>query len=358
VLTFLLLRTVMFAWNVAADEAVADRVVTRHKVTFIMPLPRRYVDDVRATPGIQNTTFASWFGGTLPAHPEEFFAALAIDKDAFFEVYDEVVVTEDEVRAFREDKQAAIVGQVLANKLGWKKGDTVTLQSFIFEGDWQFHVVGLYDSTRRTFDKSSFLFRWDYLNDQVGEGMKDQVGWLVSRTDGNPTQIGQQLDAKFDERDVQTVSQDEATFQRSFLAGFAGIFTAINVVTIVILVIMSMILGNTVAMGVRERIPEYGVLRAVGFLPRHLVALVVGEAAVLGAVGGLVGLGISYPLVQYGVGRFMEENMGAMFPYFDITPGTALLSLVLSIGLAVLASLVPALQASRVGVVDALRRVG
>jgi putative ABC transport system permease protein len=358
VLTFLLLRTVMFAWNVAADEAVADRVVTRHKVTFIMPVPKRYADDVRTAPGILDTTFASWFGGTSPNHPNEFFAALAIEKDHFFTVYDELVIPEEDIRAFREDRQGAIVGHVLAEKLGWEKGETVTLQSNIFEGDWQFHVVGLYDSTRRTFDKSSFLFRWDYLNEQVAEGFKEQVGWLVSRTDGNPAEIGRQLDVVFDERDVQTLSQDEATFQKSFLAGFAGIFTAINVVTIVILAIMSMILGNTVAMGVRERIPEYGVLRAVGFLPRHLVALVIGEAAVLGAVGGLVGLAIAVPLVQFGVGRYMEENMGAMFPYFDITPGNAVLAFVLAIGLAVLASTIPAIQASRLGVVDALRRVG
>ena len=50
--------------------------------------------------------------------------------------------------------------------------------------------------------------------------------------------------------------------------------------------------------------------------------------------------------------------MGAMFPYFDITPGNAVLAFVLAIGLAVLASTIPAVQASRLGVVDALRRVG
>jgi putative ABC transport system permease protein len=150
----------------------------------------------------------------------------------------------------------------------------------------------------------------------------------------------------------------ERAMNTSFIGMISAILKAVDVVSLVILFIMVLILGNTVAMGVRERIPEYGVLRAVGFLPRHLVALVIGEAAVLGAVGGLVGLGIAIPLVQWGVGRFMEENMGAMFPYFDITPANAALAFVLSIGLAVLASTIPALQASRIGVVDALRRVG
>jgi len=356
VVTFLMLRTVIWAWNAAADEAVPDRVVTRHKVTFIMTLPHRYLDDIRQTAGVREATAANWFGGKEPNHPNEFFQALAVDPETWFTVYPEMVIPEEDLADWKTDRQGMITGDVIAGKFGWKKGDTVTLESNIFEGEWQFHVSGFYTPTKRSVDRNTVMFHWAYFNEQSPG--KEQVGWIISRTQGDPNEVGRRIDRMFDERDIQTVSQDEATFQRSWLAGFSAIIYAINIVSVVILLIMMMILGNTVAMGVRERIPEYGVLRAIGFLPRHLVALVVGEAVVLGLLGGLLGLGLAYPIVQEGIGRWLEENVQGFFPYFDISPGNAVLAVLLAIGLAVLASALPALQASRLGVVDALRRVG
>lgn len=357
VVTFLLLRTVIWSYNVAAEQAVPDRVVTRHKVTFIMPLPKRYIDDIRGTPGVKAATWATWWGGTEPNHPSEFFATFAVDPSTWLEVFDEMVVAPADVQAWRDDRQGAIVGDLLATKFGWKTGDTVTLQSTIFEGDWQFRIRGIYQVTRKTFDRQTFMFHWDYFNEKMPEGSGEVIGWVTSRTSGSPTDVGRAIDAKFDEKDVQTVSQDEATFQRSFLAGFSAVLFAINVVSWVILGIMMMILGNTVAMGVRERTCEYGVLRAIGFLPRHLALLVLGEAATLGLVGGAVGLLCAFPVVEWGIGRFVEENMSGFFPYFRISAGNAAAAFGLAFGLAALASCIPAYQTSRLKVVDALRRV-
>ncbi|MBA2321205.1 MAG: ABC transporter permease [Deltaproteobacteria bacterium] len=357
IVAFLLLRTVLWAWNVAADEAVPDRVVTRHKVTFIMPLPGRYVDDVRATEGVRAATAASWWGGREPNHENEFFATLAVDADTFLSVYDEIVIDPVALEAWKQDRQGAIVGDVLAAKFGWEIGETVKLDSTIFPGDYAFRVSGLYETKRKTFDRSTFLFHWDYFNETVPEEGRENVGWIVSRTDGGANAVAQRIDAKFDERDIQTTSVDEGTFNRSFLAGFSAVMFAIQVVSFVILGIMMMILGNTIAMGVRERTSEYGVLRAIGFLPRHLAILVLGEAVTLGLLGGLLGLLIGYPVVELGIGRFMEENMGGMFPYFRISAGNALLAFALSMGGAAAAAALPAFQASRLKVVDALRRV-
>lgn len=357
VVTFLLLRTVIWAYNVAADEAVPDRLVTRHKVTFIMPLPRRYVDDVRAAPGVTATTWASWWGGREPNHPTEFFATLAVDPDSWLTVYDELVIEPAQIEAWRQDRQGVIVGDLLASKFDWKVGDTVTLESAFIEGAWPFHISGFYRSTRKTFDRQTFLFHWDYLNEKMPEESREEIGWIVSRTDGRPAEIGRALDQKFDERDIQTISQDEATFQRSFLAGFSAILSAIDAISLIILGIMGLILGNTVAMGVRERTSEYGVLRAIGFLPAHIVVLVLGEAAVLGLVGGLLGLLFAVPVVQWGIGRFVEENLSGFFPYFRISPGNAVAAMGLALVLAVSAAVAPAWRASRLRVVDALRRV-
>ena len=357
VVAFLMLRTVVWAYNVAAEAAVPDRMVTRHKVTFIMPLPKRYIDEVRATPGVKDATWASWWGGREPNHPTDFFATLAVDPDTYFRVTDEMVVDPADLQAWKEDRQGAIVGDMLAKKFGWKKGDTVRLESQFFDGLYEFHVTGFYTATRKTVDRQTFIFHWAYLNEKVPADARETIGWIVSRTDGNPTEIGRKVDAMFDVKDVQTISQDEATFNRSFLAGFSAILAAINVVSIVILLIMMMILGNTVAMGVRERTAEYGVLRAIGFLPRHVVTLVLSEAATLGLAGGALGLALAYPIVELGIGRFVEENLAGFFPYFRISEGNALAGFVLALCLAGVAAIIPAVQAGRLKVIEALRRI-
>jgi putative ABC transport system permease protein len=357
VVTFLLLRTVIWSYNVAAEQAVPDRVVTRHKVTFIMTLPKRYIEDVRATDGVRAATWANWWGGKEPNHPNEFFATLAVDPESFLEVYDELQIPPADLEGWKQDRQGVIVGDLLAQKFGWTVGDTVSLESGIFVGAQQFHISGIYLSTRKTFDRQTFLFHWDYLNEMMPEGQREQIGWITSRTEGNPSDVGRAIDRVFDERDVQTVSQDEATFQRSFLAGFSAILTAINVISFLILGIMTLILGNTVAMGVRERTSEYGVLRAIGFMPKHVVVLVLGEALALGLVGGMAGLAVAYPVVELGIGRFVEENMSGFFPYFRISGGNAVAAIVLAIALAMASAAMPALQASRLKVIEALRRV-
>jgi putative ABC transport system permease protein len=362
-LAFLALRTVIYSWTVAAEVAPKDRLVTRNKVTFIMPLPKHYVDRVKQVPGIKATTFANWFGGRDPNNEREFFSTLAADTNTIFEVYTEMKVPEDQLAAWKEDRTGAIVGDVIANKMGWKIGDKVTLISGIYfappDSPWTFTIRGIYAATARSVDRSTFIFHWNYLNDRVPEVARDQAGWLISRvTDPSQTaNISQAIDRMFEDRDIQTASQDERSFNASFMASFSAVLKAIDIVSIVILCIMMLVLGNTIAMGVRERTNEYGVLRALGFSRRRLAGLVVGESVTAGVVGGIAGVGLAYPLIQDGMGRWLEENMGVYFPFFRIAPATAALAFVFAVTLSALAALIPAWRVTQIDVIDALRRV-
>lgn len=363
IMAFVLLRTVLSAWTVAADNAATDRVVVRHKVSFIMSMPYKYLEEVRAIDGVKSVALSNWFGGKDPSHPNEFFGTLAVQPKDALTVYDEILVAPEERQSWEQNRRGAIVGDVLAKNLGWKVGDKVTLQGSIYPGDWQFEISGIYTATRKTIDRTSFFFHYEYLNEWAKQNrpeMADQIGWITVRV--NPgvraANLAKTIDTLFDSRDIQTMSQDERSFNASFLGMLSAILKALDLVSIVILVIMMLILGNTIAMGVRERTHEYGVLRAIGFLPKHLVLFVLGEAGTIGILGGLVGLGLSYPIVERGLGRFLEENMGAFFPYFRIEPTTAIAALLLAIALGLLAAALPAYQASKLNVVNALRKVG
>jgi putative ABC transport system permease protein len=360
VLAFIMLRTVIWSWNAAQQQAATDRIGTRHKVSFIMTMPTRYAEEIRQMPGVKAVASFNWFGAKYPKDDKEFFATISCDPKDMLEVYDEIKVKPEQAEAWKQNRRGALVGDVLAKKLGWKVGQKVVLRGTIYPGDWEFEISGIYTATRASVDRSTFWFHYDYMNESLPQRLKDRTGWIVSRIGdaGQSGAISRAIDKHFEERDLQTLTMSEQALQASFLGMFSAVLKAIDLVSIVIMVIMMLILGNTIAMGVRERTNEYGVLRAIGFLPKHLVTFIVGEALVIGVVGGVIGVILSYPLIDQGFGRFLEENMGAWFPFFDVSPGVAGAALGLSVLLSLAAAIIPARSAAKLHVIDSLRRVG
>jgi putative ABC transport system permease protein len=365
-LAFVFIRTTLDAWSTGAEHAAQDRLGTMHKVTFTMDLPRTYFEELDGTrgtvPGVKAVTYQNWFGGKHPVREQDFFATLAVDTDTFFEVYSDMEVPPEQLAAWKENRQGAIVGEALAKTFGWEVGDEITLLGTIYPGDWKFTIAGIYVAKRRAVDKSQFIFHWKYLNESVKQSMPAQaerIGWITTLIDGSArgAEIAQAIDAKFEERDVQTRTMSERALSMEFMGSFGAILTALDVVSAVILVIMMLILGNTIAMSVRERTNEYGVLLALGFRPKHIALFVMGEGLAVGLLGGVVGLALAYPFVN-GMGKWIEDNMGSFFPYFEVPVDVAITALVLATLLAGLAAVIPAYRASRLDVIDALRRIG
>jgi putative ABC transport system permease protein len=360
IVAFVLLRTVVVSWEAGAEYAAKDRIATRHKVSFVVTLPRRYVDTIRDVKGVKEATWMNWFGGKDPKNPDNFFANFMVDPKTFLSVYDEVQIDDAARTHWLEDRQGVLVGSSLARQMGLSVGDKITLQGTIYPGDWVLNVDGIYTASRKSFDQSSMIFHYDYVNESLPPERRDQIGWVATRVDdpGAGARVSQAIDAIFDGYDNQTLTMSERAMNLSFLGMFSAILSAVNVVSGIILLILVMILANTIAMGVRERTSEYGTLRALGFMPHHIRTFILGESVTVGVVAGMVGVGLAVPLVNGGMSRFIEENMGGMFPYFRIAPSTVVQALLLAALLGLLAGVVPARQAARLTVVDALRRVG
>lgn len=360
VLAFVLLRTILWSWTASVDEAVKDRIGIRNKVSIMLPLPLRYVREIGQIPDVTRVAAATWFGGKDPKHEREFFASIAVDPDDMLNVYSEIKVTPAQVEAWRQNRRGALVGDTLAKKLGWNVGDKVTLEGSLYPGNWEFEIAGIYTADRASVDRSTFWFHYRYLNESLPPDQQDRVGWVMARVGSasHTAEIAKQIDRLFDERDVQTISMSERAFQASFMGMVSAVLKVVDFASFIIMGIMLLILGNTIAMGVRERIREYGILRALGFSPRHVAFFVLGEGLFLGAIGGALGLLASYPLVEKGVGRFLEENMGKFFPFFRISSGVAAAAFLFACLLGLVAALVPARNALRSDVTSALRRVG
>jgi putative ABC transport system permease protein len=304
--------------------------------------------------------YANWFGAKDMKNEQDFFASIATDPKALLDVYSEIKTSEAEKQAWFEDRQGALVGDALAKKKGWKVGDKVTLAGTIYPGDWTFNVRGIYTTSTTNVDRSTLWFHWDYLNESLPPRQKDMVGWIVANIKDASTsgRISKEVDAMFENRDLQTLTMSEAALNQSFLGMFAAVLSGIDIVSIVITLIMGLIVGNTIAMGVRERTNEYGVLRAIGFLPSHIARFILAEGLVIGLLGGAIGVVLGYPLVNSGMGRIIEENMGQFFPQFRVQPQMAAFAFGLATLLGLVAAILPARQAAKLQVVEALRRVG
>ena len=360
VLIFCVIQTVDWAFKVGAEESMQDRLATRHKVSITMQLPKRYIEDVRAVPGVTKATWANWFGAKDPKERVPFVAGFAADHESWVEVFDDMVVDPAELANWKATPNGVIIGDLIAKTFGVKVGDRFVITSDIYPGDWEFQVSGIYHPKRRNVDRNTVVLRWDFLNNDPRSVLsKDTIGWVMSRIQngGQSAQVSTAIDKVFDEKDDQTITMSERAFNLSFMGAFSAVLQAFKIVSIVILLIMFLILANTIAMSVRERTHEYGVLRAIGFSPGYVGGFIIGEALLLSIVGGLVGLGLVQLLINMVLGPFIEDNMGFMFIAFRTPTATMLLAFVIVVVLGFLAAIIPARGASRLKVTDALRRV-
>ncbi|HYR17945.1 MAG TPA: ABC transporter permease [Myxococcales bacterium] len=352
-LAFVFLRTVLSAWYASSEASAADRVVTRNAISITQPLPLSYRDRILQVSGVTKVTFSNWFGGVYK-DPKNFFAKFATDAASALDVFN-IRFLEGSKQDFLADRNSCIVGKKLADRYGFKLGETLPLQGDIYPGEWRFRIAGIIDSPDDESLANTMYFHWQRLNEGVRPGLKDMVGvYTVSvANSGKSSEVIQQIDSLFANSEYETHTETEKSFRLQFVRGSAAIIAALEAVSGVILLIMALILGNTLAMGLRERTPELGAMRAIGFLPRHVRAISITEGGLLGVLGGLLGVAFAQPVLT-SFGKLLS-SLGFLTG-ISFKPGTAALTLLCAAAIGALASAIPAWQAGRMEVVDALRR--
>jgi putative ABC transport system permease protein len=352
-LAFVFLRTVLSAWYASSEASAADRVVTRNAVSITQSLPLSYRDRILQVSGVTKVTFSNWFGGVYK-DPKNFFAKFASDAATTLEIFN-IRFLQGSKQDFLADRNSCIVGKKLADRYGFKLGETLPLQGDIYPGEWRFRIAGIVDSPDDESLANTMYFHWQRLNEGMPAGRKDLVGvYTVTVADASRSpEVVRQIDALFANSDNETHTETEKSFRLQFVQGSSAIIGALEIVSGVILLIMALILGNTLAMGLRERTPELGAMRAIGFLPRHVQAISVAEGALLGLVGGALGVLTARP-VLIGFGKALS-SLGFLTG-IGFKLGTAAVTLACAAVIGALASAIPAWQAGRMEVVNALRR--
>ncbi len=349
---FGLLMTIRTAFTFGVELAGQDRLVLIHKVSLIMPLPITYQQRIQSVEGVDLATHQSWFGGVYQ-DPSNFFAQIAVDPGDHLEMYPEYELPPEEVTAWLADRQGAIVGRVLADRFGWEVGDRIPLQATIWQprnGTWEFNIRGIYDGDD-TVDRTQMFFRYDYLEENRADG-EDLVGWYIVRVEDPARAV--ELAAQFDQMFANSPAETKTTTERGFLDGFAkqiGDISAIMVaiVTAVLFNIL-MIAVTTMAQSVRERTNELAVLKTLGFRDSSVLSLVLAESLFIALLGGGLGLGLAWLIVQGG------DPTGGLLAIYTLPMRDLVIGTGLAITLGLLAGLFPALAAMRLRITDALRR--
>jgi len=356
-MAFVFPRSLVEAQQAQVRESPNNRVITQPKVGWGTPLPLRYADEVRAMDGVKTAVGVQWTGFKVPGKDDVFFAAFALEPEPFIAMHHELVAPQADKQAFIEDDHGAIVSADLAKQFGWKLGGRVVLQSNVAPGEWQLNVSCIYEAVGGEWAKRSIWIHHAYFNRMLPVEQRDQLSFISAEI-FEPNQggrIAKAIDLHFDTTPARTMSLEDRVQTAANIGRFSAILTALDVVSYLILLVVLSILANTLTMNVRERTREFGVLRAIGFGPLHLCALVAGEAALLGLSGSLCGVGLSYLLIENLLGPLLKDAF--QLPEVLVPVRVALTAVAAGGALAMLAATLPVLRLARLEVRETLGRV-
>jgi putative ABC transport system permease protein len=355
---------VLFGFLAAIQQALvggvalagADRLIVRDKVSIINFLPVSYEARMERIPGVDFATHQTWFGG-IYQEPKNFFMQNPVEPEKFLKMHPEILLPPDQLKAWLATRTGAIVGRRTANRFNWKIGDQIPIQSTIWTEDgnrtWNFDIVGIYDGKDKGTDTTPLFFRYDYFDEARQDWGKGKVGWYTIRIK-DPSQaaaVAKLVDAEFENSPSETKTEPEGAFVQAWASQIGNIVFIVAAILSAVFFTILLVTGNTMAQAVRERTGELGVLKAIGFTNGQIVTLVLAESCLLTVLGGTLGLGLAWLVISRG------DPTSGLLPMFFFPPHDLLIGFGISIVLGLATGIFPALQAMRLRVADALRRM-
>jgi putative ABC transport system permease protein len=358
-LLFGVLMAIRAAFSMGVDMAGQGRLMVIDKVSIINPLPASYEAQIRQIEGVTDTTHANWFGGYYQDVRNQ-FATFATDPESWLRIYaKEFELPEDQKKDFIADRTGAVVGIETAKKYGFKVGQRVPIQGTIYRrpdgGPWEFTIRGIYDSKIKGADKTNFIFNYLYLRETIPErsGFRDRYNWYVftiADPDKAP-EIAAKIDAMFANSPSETKTNTEKAFVSDWAKQIGDIGKIMMWIVAMAMFTILLVSGNTMAQAIRERTNELAVLKTLGFGDGRILSMVLLESFIIALVGGGLGLALSYTFIT-----LTGDPTHGLLPAFYFPTPSVIVGCVLVAVLGIASGFLPAWQASRLRIVDALRR--
>jgi putative ABC transport system permease protein len=365
----------LIAFFAVFDEAyssmrIYNRVMTLNSNGFAGVLPISRVAEVAKVEGVVKASPFSWFGGKYQNEIMP-FAQFGVDQDVILDIIDEFSMPAEQLKAFKEDRKACIIGRKLATERKLNVGDSLQLQGDAFPINLDLTIAGIYDGPSNR-DLRMCFFRFDYFDEALkrvasGRSRRSSLTTVDTGLSGNAAAIYikckdatsmagvcKRIDEMYKNTEYPTRTQTEEAFGKMFGEMLGDLKNAIYWIGAAVVTALIFVAGNSMAMAMRERTTEVALLKAIGFNRGLVLFLVMAEAVLVATLGGAVG----------------AVGCKVLFDLFDITPYTAgflpffyipwnvtLLGLLISVLIGFASGIVPALLAANSSVIDGLRKV-
>jgi putative ABC transport system permease protein len=333
-----------------APPQQALRAITRNRVSPAIALPISFKDKIKQVPGVVEVMPLQFFGGVYK-EPKNIFARYAVEAERVFTMHSDYSIPEDQKLAFEKEKTGCVVGRGLAERYGFRIGDRITLKGDIFPVIADLKLVGIYDSL---FHDDVLFFRFDYLRDLLPERRRNKVfafQLLVDSPDSMP-RVCKAVDELFRNSTARTRTEAERAFELGFVSMLGNVKGFLLSISLALMFTLLLVTANTMAMSVRERVREVGVLKTLGFTTPAILWILLGESALLTSVGGLIGCCIAGLLVAS-----IRTLPAIILPLssLQLEPSVAILLLAIGVCVGLASALLPAWGAARIPILDALK---
>ncbi|HWM66677.1 MAG TPA: ABC transporter permease [Steroidobacteraceae bacterium] len=353
-LLFGLLQSLNSIFNSGADFVGATRLMTQARVSFTQALPLSMVPKLESVPGVARVAYSQWFGGVWQENTQVF--TFAIDPERYHDVYPEWVMPEEQWKAFMQTRTSMVAGKMLADKYGWKVGQKIPLSSNIYpqkggSKSWAFDLVGIYEGKDDAWKKQTnqVFINHDYFDEANMFGKGRTNFYILKLTSGtDAAAVSKTVDAMFENSPDETKTQTEKDFNLSFVKQIGDIGLIVRWILFAVFFTLLLVVGNTMAQSVRERVPELAVLKTLGFSDGSVLGFVLAEAVALCLVGGVIGLTLATLL-----GAMVEQVTGGQFQ-LNVNGLIWAIGIGAILVMSIAVGLLPALRARSLKIVDAL----
>lgn len=337
------------------QAAKYHRLVVMNIQGFSGMVPIAYVDRIRSVEGVKDAVPYSWFGGDYKTEKMP-FAQFGTDPQHVFNVWEELKIDPEHLKAWQEDRRGCIADRYLAERYGWKIGEQIPLKGTFFDLDLELTLRGTFEATQNT---DMLWFDWNYLDEMMrakASRMTGNSGTIFVKTTGaDMAGVSQAIDDKFSSSENPTRTQTEAAFAQMFTDMLGDIQTIIQWIGLAVVFSLSLVTGNAMAMAMRERTTEIAVLKAIGFSKLRVLLMIVGEAVTIAIIGGVIGV-----IMGCGVLEGLHRLSAQLIPISiaNLLGLWVLALLAVAAGIGFVSGIIPAVRAAQLSVVDGLRRIG
>jgi putative ABC transport system permease protein len=329
-----------------------NRIFTGNKHGVGQGIPVAYRERIKEVAGVTAVTHWTFFAGYF-REPRNTVAAYATDSEVFNVYSQDFHVPKAQIEAFANTRTGVVIAKPLADKHGWKIGDRVTLRTSLWlqangRDDYQFDVVGIIPidpfNPNQTL-REMFLINYSYL-DAVRQFQRGRVHYYVSSIADvtRAAEVSKAIDNLYSNSADATSTTLESALVQSQLRQLLDFGLIVNLIMSAVFLTLLLVTANSIAQSVRERIPDFAVLKTLGFTDRTVAVLVFLEALVLCVFAALIGL-----LVARVIFILIGFIFGITMPAAVVVQGIVLAAL-----LASASGLIPAWRAKRLNLISAL----